>query len=210
MRKILTLAVALLAGCAQHSAPLSMHARADAPDQAAPARITHLTRLGCIYLRERLGLPGLGSPPPMPPGMSDAQPSSPSSPSRAVAEKYLAAHTNCARQPLPGARPGARRPHPPEYTPPRLAAARPAVASYYPTAAQRLGVEGTAVVRVCVGPHGHVTAASISRSSGSAALDRAAVRYARATSGHWRPATRAGHAVNGCTSLPVRFSMLSF
>lgn len=202
MRKILTLAVALLAGCAQHSAPLSLHARADAPDQAAPARITHLTRLGCIYLRERLGLPVLGSPPPMPPGMSAAQPTPKPSPERVRIEAYIAAHTNCARQPLPGA----RRPHPPEYTPPQLTAARPAAAAFYPQSAQRLGEQGTALVKVCVDAHGRVRSARIAQSSGSATLDRAALSYARATSRRWRPATRGGRPIRACTDFPVRFS----
>lgn len=220
MRKslTLTLAVALLAGCAQRSAPLSLHARADAPHQAAAAHITqrahrvHLSRLGCVYLRERLGLTALGSPPPAAPGLSDAQPTPSASPRSTRIDAYIAAHTNCAHHlprqhqvPTASARPAA-----PAYTPPRPGADWPAASAYYPAAALRLGIEGTALVRVCIGPHGHVLSASISRSSGSPILDRAAVGYAHATSGHWRPATRGGKQVSACARLPVQFSMLSF
>ncbi len=221
MHKILTLilAAALLAGCAQHSAPLSLHARADAPHQAAAAHITqrmhrtHLTRIGCMYLRERLGLPALGSPPPAAPGISDAQPSSPESAALKQAEAYIAAHTNCAQHAaaqhqVPSV---ATRPRPPAYTPPQLTAAGPAAAAFYPQSAQRLGEQGTAIVDVCVGPNGRLTSTPrLVRSSGSPRLDRAALRYARATSGHWRTATRGARAVRACTDLPVRFSMLGF
>lgn len=203
----LTLAVALLAGCAQRSAPLSLHARAH--HQAAPSHIphrTHLTGLGCAYLRERLGLPALGSPPPAAPGISDAQPSSPRSPSRSEAAKYLASHTNCAHQPqwVPAARP----PFPPAYTPPAPGAGWPAISAYYPPAAQRIGAEGTALLRVCIGVHGHLRSDRILHSSGSPLLDQAALRYARASSGRWRPAARDGRSINACTLLPVRFSVL--
>lgn len=207
----LTLAVALLAGCAQRSAPLSLHARAH--HQAAPSHIpqrTHLTGLGCAYLRERLGLPALGSPPPAAPGISDAQPTPSASPRSTRIDAYIAAHTNCAhhlprQHQVPTA---ARPPAAPAYTPPRPGADWPAISAYYPAAAPRLGIEGTARVQVCIGPSGRVTSTSISRSSGSLMLDQAAQRYARASSGHWRPATQAGHPVKGCTSLRVRFSVV--
>ena len=217
MRKILTLAVALLAGCAQRSAPLSLHARADAPHQAAAAHITqrthraHLTRLGCVYLRERLGLTALGSPPPAAPGLSDAQPTPSASPRSTRIDAYIAAHTNCAHhrpQQVPTA---ARPPAAPAHTPPRPGADWPAISAYYPAAERRLGTEGTAIVRVCIGPNGRLSASPrIVASSGSPRLDRAALRYVRATSGHWRPAASAGKQVSACTRLPVQFSMLSF
>jgi protein TonB len=204
MRKslTLTLGVALLAGCAQHSAPLSLH---EGSTSHIPQRThrAHLTRLGCVYLRERLGLPALGSPPPAAPGLQYAQPSSPPSPSRATVEAYLTASTNCA----PSA-PQVSTPAPPAYTPPQLATSRPAVAAYYPPAALRIGTEGTAIVRICVGPSGRVTSVSLARSSGSPLLDGAALRYARATSGHWHPASRDGRPISACTRLPVRFSPL--
>lgn len=106
MRNTLTLtagiAAALLAGCAHRGGPISLHApppthaQARAPLRAAVPRVTHLSRLGCVYLRERLGLPALGLPPSPPPGMPDVQPIPKPAPSEARAEAYLASHTNCA------------------------------------------------------------------------------------------------------------------
>lgn len=217
MRKTLTLttliAAFVLAGCAQHSAPLALHAPPHAPHQAAASHIpqrthrAHLTRLGCVYLRERLGLT-LSSAPPLEARGIPAQPDAQGPRRMSAVQKYLAAHTNCVRAPQ---RSASRRPatavSPPR---PRPGPGWPVVSAYYPAAAQRLGVEGEAAVRVCIGPHGHVTSTSISRSSGSPQLDRAALEYAHATSGHWRPARAGGRRVSSCTLLTVRFSMLGF
>ncbi len=93
-------------------------------------------------------------------------------------------------------------------TPPRPGAGFPVPAAFYPQAAQRLGEEGTASLRICVNRLGQVTSASVARSSGSHMLDQAALRFARATSGHWRAAELGGRAAAGCTTLPVRFSVL--
>lgn len=102
----------------------------------------------------------------------------------------------------------ARRAAPLAITPPRPAAGFPRPAAFYPHVAQRLGEEGTVRVRVCVGPRGHVRSESVSRSSDSRVLDRAALRFARATSGHWLPAKRGEEAIADCTTLPVRFSLI--
>jgi len=56
---------------------------------------------------------------------------------------------------------------------------RPDVRRYYPEAARRRGIEGTALVRIEVDRSGLVTEARIARSSGSALLDRHALRFAR-------------------------------
>ena len=94
----LTLAAGLLAGCAQRGGPISLHthAQAKAPLSAAAPRIAHLSRLGCVYLRGRLGLPALGLPPPPPPGMPGVQPLPRQTRAQARAEAYLSAHTDCA------------------------------------------------------------------------------------------------------------------
>ena len=206
---LLPLAV-LLAGCSSSSGsagridltPTSAPTRHARANPHHPARRTHLTRLGCIYLRERLGLPLLGSPPPPPPGMSDAQPT-PRASARAIAlEKYLTKNTNCSadQEPRPVAARAAAT-----YSPPVLLH-RPALAVYYPQAAARLGIAGRAVLQVCISLRGSVTTASIIRSSHSAILDSAALKYARATSGGWRPAKQGQQAVSGCTQMSVRFS----
>lgn len=88
----LTLAAGLLAGCAPRGGPIPLHTHAQAK---APQR-AHLSRLGCVYLRERLGLPALGLPPPPPPGMPGVQPLPRQTRAQARAEAYLSAHTDCA------------------------------------------------------------------------------------------------------------------
>ena len=79
--------------------------------------------------------------------------------------------------------------------------------SYYPDASRRLGEQGTALVHMCIGAGGRVSDTSISKSSGSSRLDGAALRYAQATSGHFRPETRNGVPVTVCTNLPVKFQL---
>ena len=212
MRKLqltlaLTAALVALTGCARSKSGSEINSSLAAHKVQSAPRIAHLTRLGCVELRERLGLPALGSPPPPPPGMSAAQPVE-SMPKRTRIETYIAEHTNCAPQRPAQARTVTHKPNEPTYTPPRHSPDSPAVSSYYPPAAQRLGIDGQAIVRVCIDPHGYVRSASIARSSGSATLDHAALRYARATSGHWRPATRNGQAIADCKTLRVRFSPL--
>lgn len=108
----------------------------------------------------------------------------------------------------------AARPAPPvhyTYTPPAAGSGFPATQSYYPQASQRLGEEGTAYVNICIGPQGTVTREpTIAKSSGSPRLDRAAIRYARATSGHWIPEKRNGEPVAMCTQLPIKFQLNDF
>jgi protein TonB len=80
--------------------------------------------------------------------------------------------------------------------------------SYYPDAARRLSEQGTALVKLCIGAGGRVVGQpTIEKSSGSPRLDRAAIRYARATSGHFQPETRNGVPVTVCTALPIKFQL---
>lgn len=106
------------------------------------------------------------------------------------------------------------RPRPPvhyTYTPPHGGSDFPATQDYYPQASQRLGEEGTAYVHICIGPRGRVTREpTIAKSSGSPRLDRAAIRYARATSGHWVPEKRNGEPISVCTQLPIKFQLNDF
>jgi protein TonB len=84
----------------------------------------------------------------------------------------------------------------------------PQTDTYYPDASRRLGEQGTALVKLCIGAGGRVVSdPAIERSSGSSRLDQAAIRYAKATSGHFRPATRNGAAVTECVSLPIKFQL---
>ncbi len=76
----------------------------------------------------------------------------------------------------------------------------------YPSASQRIGEEGTVVVRVVVGTDGRVVRASVARSSGFARLDEAAVKRALAS---WRfvPALRDGVPVEAERELSVTFRL---
>lgn len=108
--------------------------------------------------------------------------------------------------------------------PPRPAPAPPAVytplaegrhfpntQNYYPQSSMRLGEQGTAIVEVCVGANGRLTSAPrMVKTAGSPRLDRAAMRYARATSGHWVPEKRNGVPMNYCGQLPIKFQLNDF
>jgi periplasmic protein TonB len=84
----------------------------------------------------------------------------------------------------------------------------PSTDEYYPPTARRLGQEGLVAVALCVGPDGKLSKApTVAKSSGTASLDEAAVRFANATSGHWKPATEEGKPVEKCSQLPVRFTL---
>jgi protein TonB len=98
----------------------------------------------------------------------------------------------------------------PERVTPLQAIARdfPSTDDYYPDASRRLGEQGTALVKLCIGAGGKVVGdPAIQKSSGSSRLDQAAVRYAKATSGHFQPETRNGTPVTVCTALPIKFQL---
>jgi TonB family protein len=71
-----------------------------------------------------------------------------------------------------------------------------------------MGQEGLVTINLCVGPYGKLSQApSVIKGSGTASLDEAAMRWAQASSGHWRPATEDGKPVAKCSQLPVRFTL---
>jgi TonB family protein len=82
----------------------------------------------------------------------------------------------------------------------------PSTEDYYPAQTIRTGVEGATTVHVCVDEGGRLTAApAVEQPSGSGLLDGAALKLARAGSGHYRPTTEDGRAVSSCYPLRVRF-----
>jgi TonB family protein len=84
----------------------------------------------------------------------------------------------------------------------------PATADFYPAEAIRAGQSGVATVRVCVDANGHLTAdPALAESSGSARLDKGAMRLAKAGSGYYRPTTEDGRRVNSCYSFRARFDL---
>ncbi len=75
----------------------------------------------------------------------------------------------------------------------------------YPKMALRKKLQGTTTVSASIGTNGRVTSASVSRSSGHASLDKAAVRAVKTT--RFYPATRGGSAVAGSVMVPVSFQV---
>jgi protein TonB len=76
----------------------------------------------------------------------------------------------------------------------------------YPPLSRRLGEVGTVSLRLMISTEGTVTDAIVTRSSGHARLDEAAVAWVTA---HWRykPATREGKPVTSTTSAYVKFEL---
>jgi TonB family protein len=84
----------------------------------------------------------------------------------------------------------------------------PETAEFYPSHAIRLGEEGISTVRVCVDSRGRLTSEpSTVNGSGSERLDEAALKLARAGSGHYRATTEDGQPVNSCYAFGVRFQL---
>jgi protein TonB len=75
----------------------------------------------------------------------------------------------------------------------------------YPRAARRNGEQGTVTLRVLVSADGGPSRVEVERSSGSNALDAAALEAVK----NWRfaPATRAGEPVDGWVIVPVVFRL---
>jgi protein TonB len=84
----------------------------------------------------------------------------------------------------------------------------PDTKEFYPPPAIRAGEEGVSTVHVCVDGRGRLTSEPTTlNGSGSARLDEAALKLARAGSGHYRAATEDGRPVNSCYALGVRFQL---
>jgi protein TonB len=115
----------------------------------------------------------------------------PAAPARAAAEPVPEAPAPAPPEPLVRARPRAGACAGPDY----------------PARERRLGVEGLVEVRVEVSAEGGVDAAAIDRSSGSAALDAAALEAVR----RWTfvPARRGEEAVPDVVLVPVRFVLVA-
>jgi protein TonB len=73
----------------------------------------------------------------------------------------------------------------------------------YPESARAAGIEGVTIVEVLIDTNGSVADARISKSSGDASLDQAAVDAALGSS--WTPASRGGKHVRVWVIQPYRF-----
>lgn len=88
------------------------------------------------------------------------------------------------------------------------AARFPNTADYYPPISRRMGESGAATIEVCVDAGGRLTAdPTLAASSGSVRLDTAALRLAKAGSGHYVPTREDGRPVSACYPFRVRFAL---
>jgi TonB family protein len=86
----------------------------------------------------------------------------------------------------------------------------PAANEFYPSPSIRLGEQGVATVTACVDGKGRLTSnPSIIESTGSSRLDEAALKLAKAGSGHYRASTEDGRPVNSCYPFRIRFNLRS-
>jgi TonB family protein len=84
----------------------------------------------------------------------------------------------------------------------------PTADDFYPSPAIRLGEQGVATVTACVDRTGRLTSDPIiGQTSGSSRLDQAALKLAKAGSGHYKPTTEDGQPVNSCYPFRIRFNL---
>jgi len=77
---------------------------------------------------------------------------------------------------------------------------------YYPSVARNLAEQGVVTVHVCVNARGRLASDPTTlSSSGSLRLDNAALKLAKAGSGHYRASTQDGRAVDSCYPFRIRF-----
>ena len=77
---------------------------------------------------------------------------------------------------------------------------------YYPAASKRLGEEGSPTVKACIGPNGKLSEdPTVSASSGSARLDEAAIKYAKA--GRYIAGSVDGQPTTDCVVFRVKFEL---
>jgi TonB family protein len=82
----------------------------------------------------------------------------------------------------------------------------PSTSDYYPDTAIRRGEQGSVAVNACVNTQGRLTSdPTLLHSSGSATLDQAALRLAKAGSGRYQPSTEDGRPVDSCYGFLVQF-----
>ena len=84
----------------------------------------------------------------------------------------------------------------------------PSSEDFYPDSSRRLEETGTVTVHVCVGPDGKLTEEpTVSKTSGSARLDGAGVKLAKAGSGKYNPGTEDGKPVPACVNFNIKFAL---
>jgi protein TonB len=76
----------------------------------------------------------------------------------------------------------------------------------YPALSQRMGEQGTTLLKVAIDNTGKVTECTVVTSSGSTRLDSAAVEYVKAN-WRWQPPTQAGKPVSATTEVSVKWDL---
>jgi protein TonB len=76
----------------------------------------------------------------------------------------------------------------------------------YPALSQRMGEQGTTLLKVSIDTTGKVTECTVVTSSGSTRLDAAAVEYVKAN-WRWQPPTQAGKPVAATTEVSVKWDL---
>jgi protein TonB len=76
----------------------------------------------------------------------------------------------------------------------------------YPALSQRMGEQGTTLLKVSIDNTGKVTECVVVTSSGSTRLDAAAVEYVKAN-WRWQPPTQAGKPVSATTEVSVKWDL---
>lgn len=76
----------------------------------------------------------------------------------------------------------------------------------YPALSQRMGEQGTTLLKVSIDNTGKVTDCTVVTSSGSKRLDDAAVEYVKAN-WRWQPPTQAGKPVAATTEVSVKWDL---
>ena len=76
----------------------------------------------------------------------------------------------------------------------------------YPALSQRMGEQGTTLMKVNIDTTGKVTEVTIVTSSGSTRLDTAAVEYVKAN-WRWQPPTQGGKPVSATTEVSVKWDL---
>lgn len=112
--------------------------------------------------------------------------------------------TDVTDKPVPMAPPP---PPPPKVVKrPSLGRNFPNTEDYYPASSKRLGEEGSATVKVCVGPNGKLSEdPTIAQSSGNARLDEGALKLAKA--GRYVAGSVDGQPSTDCLSFRVKFEL---
>jgi TonB family protein len=84
----------------------------------------------------------------------------------------------------------------------------PSTNDFYPSLSIYRGEEGAATIEACVDGRGRLTSEpKVIESARSARLDEAALKLAKAGSGHYRASTEDGQPVNSCYAFRVRFTL---